>query len=125
MNNENLKPQAHVLTVEEQSKGGKKSVKARREKKTLREMVELINSLPAGEKDKAKLEERGIKGKNATNQAVYLSAMLSHAIKGNGTAMRLWAELSDEILGKTDGLQGVSVTLQVSDMSGGDDDTTS
>ena len=38
-NNENLKPQAHVLTVEEQKAGGIASGKARKEKKTMRETL--------------------------------------------------------------------------------------
>lgn len=38
-NPKNLKPQAHKLTVEEQSKGGKKSGQSRREKANLRKMV--------------------------------------------------------------------------------------
>ena len=38
-NKENLIPQAHVLTVEEQSKGGKKSVEVRRQKKTVQKIL--------------------------------------------------------------------------------------
>ena len=38
-NKENLIPQAHVLTVEEQSKGGKKSVEMRRQKKTVQKIL--------------------------------------------------------------------------------------
>ena len=38
-NKENLIPQAHVLTVEEQSKGGQKSVQVRREKKTVQKIL--------------------------------------------------------------------------------------
>lgn len=40
MNEQNLIPQAHVLTVEDQSKGGKASVAARRRRKSLREALE-------------------------------------------------------------------------------------
>lgn len=39
-NTQNLKPQAHKLTVEEQSAGGKASGAARREKKRMREVLE-------------------------------------------------------------------------------------
>lgn len=46
-NRETLKPQAHVLTVEEQSKGGKASVQARRERKELRERLEVVLELPS------------------------------------------------------------------------------
>lgn len=42
MNDKNLIPQAHVLTVEEQSKGGVASGKARRERKLLRELAQMI-----------------------------------------------------------------------------------
>ena len=38
-NKGNLIPQAHVLTVEEQSKGGKKSVEVRRQKKTVQKIL--------------------------------------------------------------------------------------
>ena len=38
-NKENLIPQAHVLTVEEASKGGQKSSQVRREKKTVQKIL--------------------------------------------------------------------------------------
>ena len=41
-NEQNLIPQAHELTVEEQSRGGKASGKARREKADLRKMAQAI-----------------------------------------------------------------------------------
>ena len=46
-NNENLIPQAHVLTVEEQSRAGKRSAEVRRARKTLRE--ELLMLLAEGD----------------------------------------------------------------------------
>ena len=45
-NPENLIPQAHKLTVEEASKGGIASGKARRKKKMLREIMEEYGPLP-------------------------------------------------------------------------------
>ena len=43
-NEKNLIPQAHILTVEEQSAGGKKSAEIRREKKTiLKILAELLD----------------------------------------------------------------------------------
>ena len=38
-NEKNLIPQAHILTVEEQSAGGKKSAEVRREKKTIQKIL--------------------------------------------------------------------------------------
>ena len=44
-NEKNLIPQAHILTVEEASKGGQNSVKARREKKTIQKILtDLLDS---------------------------------------------------------------------------------
>ena len=44
-NEKNLIPQAHVLTVEEQSEGGRKSGEVRREKATMKKRLEeLLNS---------------------------------------------------------------------------------
>lgn len=44
-NEKNLIPQAHTLTVEEASKGGQNSVKARREKKTIQKILaDLLDS---------------------------------------------------------------------------------
>lgn len=45
-NEQNLKPQAHKLTVEEQSRGGKKSAKNRQERKTFREGLLLLLNEP-------------------------------------------------------------------------------
>ena len=39
---ENLIPQAHKLTVDEQSKGGKKSVKSKKRKKYIKENLEQL-----------------------------------------------------------------------------------
>lgn len=38
-NEQNLIPQAHILTVEEQSRGGQKSAQVRREKKTVQKIL--------------------------------------------------------------------------------------
>lgn len=38
-NEQNLKPGAHKLTVEEQSRGGKKSAEVRREKKLIKDRI--------------------------------------------------------------------------------------
>ena len=46
-NEENLIPQNHVLTVEEQSKGGHNSVKKRRRKKTMKQVMSMLLDMPA------------------------------------------------------------------------------
>ena len=42
---DNLIPQAHKLTVDEQSKGGKKSVKSKKVKKYIKENLETLMSM--------------------------------------------------------------------------------
>lgn len=54
-NEQNLIPQAHVLTVEEASKGGKKSAESRRNKKLLRECIDYLLE----KDDKMMLDDEG------------------------------------------------------------------
>ena len=71
-NTQNLIPQAHKLTLEEQSAGGKASGKARAAKKDLRQALELLlekewqdkngNKLTGTEAITAKLFEQAMKG---------------------------------------------------------------
>lgn len=71
-NEQNLIPQAHKLTVEEASKGGKKSAEARRAKKDLRLALEMLlekdfkdkngNTISGTEAVTAKLFEKAMKG---------------------------------------------------------------
>lgn len=68
----NLIPQAHKLTVDEQSAGGKASAEARREKKNLRIALEMLlereytdkngNTVTGTEAISAKLFEQAMKG---------------------------------------------------------------
>lgn len=81
-NNENLKPQAHVLTVEEQKAGGIASGKARKEKKTmretLREMLEEVADIEGNDKGLTykQLATLGlIKGSIQGNNANYKTIM--------------------------------------------------
>ena len=71
-NEQNLIPQAHKLTVEEASKGGKASAKARRDKKDLRKALEILlekkytdkagNKILGTDAIAAKLFEQAMKG---------------------------------------------------------------
>lgn len=54
---ENLIPQAHVLTVDEQSKGGVKSVEVRRGRKKAREIAEILLSMPVSSDELQSLDD--------------------------------------------------------------------
>lgn len=59
-NEKNLKPQAHKLTVEEQSAGGKASVKARRKRKEFKEALKLALTVVVDDSDNKTVQELGI-----------------------------------------------------------------
>lgn len=66
-NNENLIPQAHILTVEEQSAGGKASAIARKERKTIQNILnEYLNTTAKDNPQVAKLAAKmGLKGEES------------------------------------------------------------
>lgn len=86
-NEQNLIPQAHVLSVEEQSKGGKASVAKRREQKALKDTLEELLAMPLKDGKSADIDKiksiAGIKGKNITMQEAIMVAMLNKALKGD------------------------------------------
>ena len=89
-NEQNLIPQAHKLTVEEQSKGGKASAEARKRKKDMRERLELLLSMPISNGKGADIEKiksyGAIKGKNVTVEDAILIAITQKAMKGDISA---------------------------------------
>jgi len=76
------------LTEEEQkklaSKGGKASVKARREKKKMKEQLDLLLSLPnRDDATKKKLKKMGVDIDNIDNQMAMILSMYQKAIGGD------------------------------------------
>lgn len=80
----NLIPQAHRLTVEEQSAGGKASVEARRRKKDLRQALEML--LEKEYTDKS--------GNTLTGTEVVSTKLFEQAMKGN---IRAFETLRDTV----------------------------
>lgn len=72
-NEQNLIPQAHTLTVEEASKGGKNSVESRKNKKMLRECLEIL----------LEKEMKGKNGETITGAEALTTKLFSEALKGN------------------------------------------
>lgn len=80
---DNLIPQAHKLTVEEASKGGKASGEARRQKKTMREMLQMC------------LDMENSKGQ--TFQELATLGLIQGAIKGKALNYRTIVETLGEL----------------------------
>ena len=83
-NEENLIPNAHNLTVEEQSKGGIQSGKARRRKKQLRDTVKMLLALPLspGKLD-VLVSYDTLSGKNRTVEEQLILKQIEKASRGD------------------------------------------
>lgn len=96
-NENNLIPQAHILTVEEQSAGGKKSAQTRREKKSLRMLAEMLVGLEIkGKKNQQVLEALGIPEEEWNHKTLCVLGMIKEAEKGNVKAFEKVQELIGE-----------------------------
>lgn len=82
-NEQNLKPCEYQLSQEEAKKGGIASGKARREKKTLREMVELFGRLKVDGKAARAMEDLGIGEDMQTRFMQGVVSLFNKANKGD------------------------------------------
>lgn len=98
-NVKNLKP--NILSTEEAkklgSKGGKRSVEVRRERKAMKEQMEMLLSLPLkNDRAKAKFKELGVDTNDMNNQMALIVATYQKALKGDMQAMNVVRELVGE-----------------------------
>ena len=84
-NEKNLIPQAHILTVEEQSAGGKKSAQARREKKTIQKILaDLLDSEIKDSPQFAKLASKmGVESDKSVKDIFTMVCLLNSVKNGN------------------------------------------
>lgn len=92
---------ARGLTSEEAqkigSKGGKASVEARRQRKTFKELFEMLLSLEVSdEQTKAFIKSLGITDENITNDMAITLSMYQEALKGNTKAFELIRDTTGE-----------------------------
>ena len=83
MNENNLIPGAHELTVEEQSNGGKASGESRRRKRNMKAKMKALLELPAAANDKEQLEALGVSPEDMDNEMVLVMAMFLGAAGGD------------------------------------------
>ena len=84
-NEKNLIPQAHILTVEEQSAGGKKSAQVRREKKTIQKILaDLLDSEIKDSPQFAKLASKmGVESDKSVKDIFTMVCLLNSVKNGN------------------------------------------
>lgn len=97
-NEQNLIPQAHKLTVEEASKGGVISGEVRRQKKTLKQIGEMIGGLNIkSEKNRAIMREAGIQDEDMINDVGMMFRLNLKAQQGDTKAIELLAKLRGQL----------------------------
>lgn len=92
-NIENLTMMGQTLTTERAqeigSKGGKASAKARKERKAIKEQLEMLLGLPLKDKNaKAKLKKIGINADEINNQMAMVISIYQKALKGDVSAFK-------------------------------------
>jgi len=93
-NEQNLIPQAHKLTVEEQSRGGKISGEKKRQRKTLAQIGDMIGALDIkSEKNRAILRDAGITDEDMINDVGMMFRLNLKAQQGNPRAIELLSKL--------------------------------
>lgn len=91
MNEHNLIPNSERSPSEVRengAKGGKKSGETRRKKKTMKQQLEMLLSLPACDNDKQELEALGISPNEADNSMVILKGLFFKAATGDVSAVK-------------------------------------
>ena len=97
-NEQNLIPQAHKLTVEEASRGGIASGKAKREKKTLKQIGDMIGSLDIkSPKNRQILKDAGIEDEDMINDVGMLFRLNLKAQQGDAKSIELLAKLRGQL----------------------------
>ena len=124
MNNDNLRgPLSPEEAREYGRRGGIKSGEARRAKRSMREMVAVINGMPLNEAEKKALKNKGYKASDFNQQTMFLLSVLKASAAGSTSAMRLWAELSEGVNGSGGEVDnGVTVNINIEDVSDNADD---
>lgn len=112
-NPKNLIPQAHKLTVEEQSMGGKKSQEVQAKKRQRGEMwKELVNTEITNEKMLANLRALGVTDEHPTFERYIKATAMKDMMKN--AKMRDVALMDDELYGPLDKRQQIEVSGDVS-----------
>lgn len=97
-NEQNLRPSEYKFTLEEAKKGGRKSGEARRRRKTLREIANMLGQLNAPEAVIKNLERNGMIGEGTpvTYDEAMVLAQYMKTFTGNTTASNFIAEIKGE-----------------------------
>lgn len=115
MNEDNLIPAAHKLTVEEQSRGGKASGKSRRRKKNMKQTADMLLQLSSSDdSDQQLLFDIGVASdEEITNMLVVVASMIREAKLGDVKAVRALMDITGTDYYKNESLKLRKQELQL------------
>ena len=124
MNNKNLIPAAHKLTVEEQSRGGKVSGESRRRKKNMKQAADMLLQLPSSDgNDQQLLSDIGLDSdEEITNMLVVVASMIREAKSGDVKAARVLMDITGTDYYKNESLKLRKQELQLKKKKAEQDD---
>lgn len=97
-NEQNLIPQAHVITVEEASKGGINSGITRRKQRTLKEIGDMIGKLPMkSQKNIELLKKAGLDDEDMIRDVGMMFRLSVNAENGDPRSIELLAKLRKQL----------------------------
>ena len=97
-NEQNLRPGEYKLTREEQKRGGIASGKARRQRKTLREIGDMIGGLDIkSEKNRAIMRNAGITDEDMINDVGMMFRLNLKAQQGDAKSIELLSKLRGQL----------------------------
>lgn len=96
-NEENLIPQAHQLTVEEASRGGRKSGEVRRRQRSWKELLNRLGQLPVSNQNNAQMmKSAGLSEDEINSDMAKMYRLDLAAQNGDVKAMELQAKIRGE-----------------------------
>ena len=115
MNNKNLIPASHKLTVEEQSRGGKASGESRRRKKNMKQAADMLLQLPSSDgNDQKLLSDIGLDSdEEITNMLVVVASMIREAKSGDIKSTRALMDITGTDYYKNESLKLRKQELQL------------
>lgn len=101
------------------SAGGKASGKARRRKKSMKQKMQLLLSLPAADNDQAELSAMGVDPEDMDNEMVLVKALFLAAAEGDTKAF----DRIQDVLGRTVAREELALKKQEARRKNSDEDT--
>ncbi len=122
-NEQNLRVPTSEQARENGRKGGIASAKAKKERKSMRELMNILLELPVSEKNKANMETLGIKDEQLQNNKMLVAVgLMKRAITGDPRAIEVMCGVAGELTGETEKQEEVKgITIRFEDASKRDD----